>query len=177
MIGRLKFIQCYDIVVYYSIAVYDDDDQLITTNGSLFEDFIHHHQSSHKEQLNFILEWIQQIGNIKGALQQYFRFENDAGALPPPTRIAQNESVSSIQNIQILDFDMRLYCLRLNENVVILFNGGIKTENRAQDCTNVRGHFNQANILAQRITAAIINQEIEISDDDILYDDDFEINF
>ncbi len=130
----------------------------------------------------YIIDWINHIGNYEGAAINWFRSENDAHARPPPTSVARRlqqglDDYINYDLIEITGFDLRLYCLRLSDSVVILFNGGIKTTNRAQDCPNVREDFRIANILSKKITNAIINKEIEVSEDDILYDDDFEIFF
>ena len=40
--------------------------------------------------------------------------------------------------------DLRLYCHWVSENIIILYNGGIKTVRAAQDCPNVSKHFYNA---------------------------------
>ncbi len=164
------------MVVYYSVVIGNED--ATSEDKSIYEMFLEHHTPVCPEKLNYLISCINFIGDRKGALQQYFRLENDASALPPPTNVAKKELVSIInEDIEVSGFDLRLYCLRLNDNVVILFNGGIKTTDYPQDCPNVRRHFNMANTLAKKITEAITDNEIEVSEDDILYDNDFEIIF
>lgn len=181
MIGKLKLIQLNDKVAYYSVTLFDDNDKLISENGSMFEDFRESHKYVCIKKLTYVIDWINQIGD-EGATEDWFRQENDAHALPPPTGIVLRKqqglvSFLDFDSIEVVGFDLRLYCLRLNNNVVILSNGGIKTTNQAQDCPNVSRHFRQANILSKKITDAIVNNEIEVSKDDILYNDDFEIIF
>ena len=63
--------------------------------------------------------------------------------------------------------------MRVSDNVVFLFNGDIKTANKAQDCDNVRPHFRQANKLSALIDKAFFDREIQWNDDytDILLED------
>jgi hypothetical protein len=58
---------------------------------------------------------------------------------------------------------------------VILFGGGIKTADKAQDCPNVGSHFKLANKLAEAIDEAIKQGDIDLLDDDLAYDDDLEM--
>src|SRR5690606_33471069 len=73
----------------------------------------------------------------------------------------------------------RLYCYRLSERVVFLFDGDVKTADAAQDCPQVRPHFRMANQLARAINEAFKQQDIEWNDDcsDIIYDEDFLLIF
>ncbi len=70
-----------------------------------------------------------------------------------------------------------MYCLRANENVVILFNGDIKTTQYPQDCPNVKLHFKQANQLTKAIDAAFREKEIRWIEDGTLisFDNDFKL--
>ena len=86
------------------------------------------------------------MGKQTGAKENYFRFENVATALPP--RFIELENA------------LRLYCHRLNDHVVFLFNGGIKTALKVQDCNNVKHHFKLANQLAVAIDRLLKENEI-----------------
>lgn len=87
----------------------------------------------YKEQFERLLSWLEIIGNdSRGADADLFRQERICVALPPPKKHLASR------------IDLRLYCHRVNEHVVILFNGGIKTANNAQDCPNVSRHFYNA---------------------------------
>ncbi len=128
--------------------------------------------------------WIKEIGNKYGAKEFYFRNEaetSNTGALPPqgvdrePTYIEFNEETGKDEN---RPNNLRLYCFRANDHVVFLFNGDIKTANRAQDCDNVRPHFRLANTITTAIERCFGN-EINWNDDltDIIIDDNFELNW
>jgi len=71
--------------------------------------------------------------------------------------------------------NIRLYCLRANENVVFLFNGSIKTTKKAQDCPNVKNHFTLANQLTKAINTAFAEKSIVWNNDFTLIN--FSIDF
>lgn len=170
--AKIILVQRFNKVNYYSVSIDDED--------SLFRQFITKHTAIDRVKLNHILEWIKIIGNKTGAYEQYFRNESetaDTRALPPkgkdrePVYIEIDESGIE-QNI---GNDLRLYCMRINEHVVFLFNGDIKTAKKAQDCDNVRHHFRMANKLTALIDRALIEKEIKWNENctDIIVEDGF----
>jgi hypothetical protein len=101
----------------------------------------------------------KKIGDEMGALDYFFRFENAAQALPP-SRIYKVEDLI----INFGNFPLRLYCLRISEALVVLFNGGEKTANTAQGGKTSMA-FQEANIFATRILKALREKDIYISAD------------
>jgi hypothetical protein len=171
--AEIILVQQYNRVSYYSV--------LINGDISLFRKFFNKHSVENKEKFYHILAWIAKIGDKVGAYETYFRNEannGDARALPPggvdnePTYIEINQLTNEEQNSSN---DLRLYCMRANESVVFLFNGDIKTAETAQECGNVKPHFELANKLTTLIDKAIIQREIRWNTDftDIIVEDDF----
>jgi hypothetical protein len=120
------------------------------------EKFFLNYESESKLKVEF-QELVQfvfvKIGDELGAKEYFFRFENDAQALPPTGKIGRE--VGILAN----PFPLRLYCSRINEHIVVLYNGGRKTSRTAQaGDTNV--HFREANIFAKRLWKAIEDGEI-----------------
>ncbi len=99
------------------------------------------------------------IGDEQGAKEIYFRFENMAHALPPPGKYKVDEMIINYGN-----FPLRLYCLRVSEKLVILFNGDEKTSKNAQD-GKTRTDFYNANQFAKRIIEAFNDETIYVSPD------------
>jgi len=167
----IKFIKEYNKVVYYSIVVNGDED-----HASIFEGFIDKQSVVNKEKLNHILTWLKEIGNRYGALPHFFRHEKGATALPPP---GVNREPCYIEEDHTASNNLRLYCHRLNEHVVILFDGDVKTTDQAQDCPQVATHFNFANTLALAIDNALKEGDIEWDDAymDIVYEQNLKIVF
>jgi len=88
---------------------------------------------------------------------------SDTSALPP---VGKDRKPHYIENGKSKNNNLRLYCLRANENVVFLYSGGLKTTQKAQDCPNVKKHF----ILANQLTKAI---DTAIKDSDIVWNEDY----
>ena len=156
--ARIKPIVQFREVSYYSVCMNDNEI-------SLFDNFITFHEEQNKEKLNHILTWIQTIGNKYGAQSQYFRSEafiSDTAALPPN---GKNRKPCYTESGEAKSNNLRLYCLRANEHVVFLFNGDLKTNEKAQDCPKVKGHFMLANQLTLAIDKAFKEKVIQWNED------------
>lgn len=131
--------------------------QFENTEVNEFFDFLNRMEDIEEleDDLSNLLVWLEEIGENYGAQKRFFRNEAwiaDVQALPPPRKQMQ------IKEIEV--DNLRLYCLILNEHVVFLFNGGIKTTDKAQDCPNVGAYFKQANQLALKIDQLIKSGDI-----------------
>ncbi|MBZ9630982.1 hypothetical protein LB465_09335 [Salegentibacter sp. LM13S] len=168
--ARIKPIARYNKVSYYSLVINDN-------NLSLFEEFVAVQTESNKSKLNHILSWIKIIGIKYGAQPHHFRSEAaiaDTSALPPkgvkrePAYIEKGKKANNM---------LRLYTFRLNENVVFLFSGDLKTSRYAQNCPNVSSHFSLANKLTAAIQAALEEKEIRWIEDftQIEFEQDFKL--
>ena len=154
----------FDKVKYYSVKFEDND---VTE----FEDFLNRMEDlpEIEDDLNNLLVWIEEIGQNYGAQRKFFRDEGyggDVSALPPKAKEMY------LKKVEVAD--LRLYCLRANEHVVIFFNGGIKTKQKAQACPNVGPYFKQANRLAIKIDQLF--QQREITWNSTFTDIDFDEN-
>ena len=99
------------------------------------------------------------IGNDYVAKEEFFRFENKAQALPP----TGNYQIGEI-TINYGNFPLRLFCLRISDNLVVLFNGGEKTNQKAQS-SKISMAFIEANLFAEKILKALNDKTIFISND------------
>jgi hypothetical protein len=145
--------------------------------SSLFEEFIKQHSQKNKEKLKHVLDWIKLIGNKYGAQNHLFRSEAfiaDAAALPPT---GKDRKPCYTESGEVKANNLRLYCLRANEHIVFLFNGDLKTANKAQKCPNVKEHFLLANQLTKVIDEAFKEGEIQWNDDLtlLIYSDDLKL--
>ena len=156
-------------VTYYTVKFENE-------KYSEFEKFILKHQSNesiHNEYQD-LLSLIERLGKEIGAKPRYFRPERNAQAFPPNW----NELTKQERKLHVTyQHNLRLYCMRINDEIVFLFNGGIKTSGHisAQQCKNVRQFFNMANQLAEGIENAIKNREIIPSEMTLGVDNDFEL--
>ncbi len=100
-------------VTYYTIRLNSDKKTEI-------EKFVDRFQNSdYKFDLDVILTLLKIIGNERGAQDRFFRPEKQAHALP------SRNALNSI-NAKSTDFPLRLYYIRLNDQIVILGGGGVK---------------------------------------------------
>ena len=123
-------------VVHFYTVIFDDEDLYE------FEKFQDTDFPEHTKELEIMYAVIEEMQQ-RGAKLYYFKEENAANAIP---KVTQNIIYANKK-----DFGIRLYCIRLTDNVVILLNGGIKTKKLPIDCPNVRQHFNNAIKIAKRL--------------------------
>jgi len=81
--------------------------------------------------LQVIKRWIEKIGE-NGALERYFKPEGKALAIPVPPPKS----------------DLRLYCFRVSDQILILGNGGLKTSKKVKDSPDAYPHFQLMNSVA-----------------------------
>ncbi|MEI7463433.1 MAG: hypothetical protein WCK03_03500, partial [Candidatus Taylorbacteria bacterium] len=110
-----------------------------------------------QELVDFVF---RKIGDDTGALQIYFRFEDSAHALPPSGKHTVEEITLNFDN-----FPLRLYCLRISENLVVLFNGSEKTSQSAL-AGKTSMTFTEANQFASKILEALYQKTIYITADE-----------
>lgn len=127
--------------------------------ANLFERFVLRHREDEEieEEFKDLMAWLERLKRT-GAEAHLFRHEQRAEALPPRAKY--------------LDFNygknLRLYCMRLSDRALFLFDGGIKTAQRAQDCPNVRQAFKEANELSEAIERMRRDRDLEMDQEDRL---------
>jgi hypothetical protein len=119
-----------------------------------------------KEYFQELAKFLSQIiADEDGALTDYFRDEREAEGLPPK-KVVKKENVTFF----CINYPLRLYCLRINEQIVVLFNGDEKTSDVAQD-GKTSMTFYEAQGFATRIKKAYDKREFEFgqTDEIIIY--------
>lgn len=110
-----------------------------------------------REKLDDLLAFLfVKIAEDTGALPAFFRQEDIAQALPPSKSYTVGEVL-----INYSEFPLRLYCLRISNQLVVLFNGGEKTSRSAQGGKTATS-FRDAQQFAARIDKALQNKDVEI---------------
>ncbi|MGB3183797.1 MAG: hypothetical protein WBB45_20560 [Cyclobacteriaceae bacterium] len=97
-----------------------------------------------KKHVEEIVSWLRKIGE-NGALERYFRNEKAGKAIP------------------ITKSGLRLYCHRVNDNILILGNGGKKTSQKAQDSPDAYPHFSFINSFIKEFNRKLRNGDISVS--------------
>lgn len=114
------------------------------------------YKESAQELLSFVL---LAIGENHGAVDELFnRNENEVDGLPAQGKI----------NIRELDyhypnFPLRLYALKITENIVVLFNGG-KKDGKTNQTSSLHFNWVSACNYAKRIIAAINDKTILVNE-------------
>ncbi|MEN9458527.1 MAG: hypothetical protein RL135_1105 [Bacteroidota bacterium] len=130
----LKFIRIEELstrlVGFYTVQV---EGEVL----SEFEKFDAKTFSENQKDFDRIYSILLRMGE-REAKPYYFRTENGANAIPG-LRDVSNEEIEKSP-----DYGIRLYCVRLTNNLVILLNGDVKTHLKPKQCPNVRKHFDFA---------------------------------
>ena len=120
----------FRLVTYYTIRI---QAEALSETDKFFERFMN---SPYAQDLGNIKYWLKdKIGEERGASERYFRPEKKAHALPPPIPAS----------------NLRLYCWRCNDGVVLLGNGGVKTSKKAKDSPDCYPHFELMNAVVGEI--------------------------
>jgi len=160
----------FNKVTYYTVKFEDEShnefQKFIIKNGS--DKKIHN-------EFNDLLSLIKRLGDKIGAKERYFsRKEKKAEALPPDwKKLSHGERMLHVK----YQNNLRLYCMRINDELVFLFNGGVKTPGNitAQECNVVRKYFNMANQLAKAVETAIKDKEIILNGMKLEIEEDYEL--
>ena len=99
----------------YSIVIGDNNDnEMMTFLNSLIT-------QKRQEDAKQIVNQLTKIGE-NGAYERYFRYEGK-----------KTDRVCALPGHYMIKSDCRLYCLRLNDSIIIIGNGGIKTTKTYQE--------------------------------------------
>ena len=149
------------VCTFYTVKWDSDEDDLLSESDKFFETYAVPKHSLEEKGLQLLRLITESIGNKYGATNDFFdRIENNAQALPP----RPNATVEEIKDLGI-NFPLRLFCYRVSEHIVILFNGGIKDGRTVQESSNVNLKFNEAQTFVKRIEEALRTEMIKISND------------
>lgn len=114
---------------------------------------------THEEELNLLYAAIEAMRK-KGAKNHYFKQEEHAYYLPVVD--------TAIKEANTKDFGIRLYCCWLRPDLLILLNGGIKTQRNPMDCPNVSNHFKTAESIGRKLDNYIQSGMLDLSKQDAL---------
>lgn len=150
------------ICTFYTVRkIVGSSSDSFSEADSFFETYTERENPFQEQAFQLFHLITESIGNKYGAIDDFFdRTENYAQALPPKPK----QRVEEIKNLGI-NFPLRLFCLRITEKIVVLFNGGIKNAENAQQ-SDLSGKFFEAQEFAKRILQALYDKTIEISEDE-----------
>jgi len=123
--------------------------------------------TNHLEERDILYTVLNEM-KWRGAKRFFFKPEGPASALPRITALQADKNP--------YDFGLRLYCVWINENAVVLLNGGIKTKHDPLQCPNVKDHFSRAKKIAQKIDRGLKDNLIIFSKNGVRVDESFDFD-
>lgn len=157
----LQLYRRYERVTYYTVSV---EGKTYTE----FDDFLHKivQKPERNKELEHLVHFLGKVGGV-GAHDRFFKDEDSASRFMP-----WNKKFVSEFNY----FGLRLYCLKINERIVIIFNGCEKTAQVVKNCRNCSMIFREANQFARKIQQAIRDGDITVESDRLIFEHDFILN-
>lgn len=156
----------------FELEIWDDETERVTFYTVRWQDsefsetdkFFDKHDKIDPEAAQKLLSLlIDAIGTDHGAVDAFFnRSEDGVFGLPPKGQLTVDEITFYYPH-----FPLRLYALRIHnrEDLVVLFNGGIKTSQTNQDSRDLNLKFREAVAFGRRIEQALMEGMIVIDED------------
>jgi hypothetical protein len=155
----------------FELEIWDNEGDKVTFYTVHFQDsklsetdkFFDKYEKTEKQavqELSVLL--LDSIGTDHGAVEAFFnRPEDGVSGLPPKGRITVDEV-----KFHYPKFPLRLYALRINdrEDLVVLFNGGVKSSEANSQSPDLNMKFLEAKALGKRIEQAIHEKTIIIDE-------------
>jgi hypothetical protein len=149
------------ICTFYTVRWVTVDDDAAAETDRFFDTYAVPEHPLEEKALQLFRLITESIGNRYGAINDFFdRIVNRAQELPPKPK----PWVEEINDLGI-NFPLRLFCYRVTESIVILFNGGIKESQATQESKSLRMKFYEAQTFVKKIEEALQSEIIEITDD------------
>lgn len=156
----------------YSVRQDVDDENSYTEADKFFEKYGQSENSDIKEAAQLLLRFlVNEICKVHGAKVELFN-RNESKAQALPYIVDRGSSQIFELNYFYKNFPLRLYCYRISDSIIVLFNGGIKSSDTAQGSPDVSFKFYEAQSYVSKIESAIIDKIITIEDSQIIFDDD-----
>lgn len=127
-------------VRFYTVK-FEDEKQ------NQLDQFFSTYENGYSESIWDLKQWIGNIGERFGATNNWFRPEDNVSALPPPSNIVKKVDFKMKDS----ESQLRLYCIVLSEEVVILINGGIKESQLTQKSPTCWNQYMFASNIAKQI--------------------------
>ncbi len=155
MKSEVKIVRIKDFdfakVRYYTLEFEDDSQEV--------KKFFDKYQEEYSKSVSYIKMWIAEIGEKYGAEERFFRPEDNAGALPPPSPLLRRLD----KEFDKENLSLRLYCIVLSPEIVILVNGGIKESQATRDSPSCWKEFQFVSNIASQLGRLIKQGHLTIN--------------
>lgn len=149
------------VCTFYTVKWVTDNENAPSETDKFFDTYaVPEHPLEEEAQKLFQLI-VESIGDKYGATNDFFdRTVNKANELPPKPK-------NRVEEIHAMGthFPLRIFCFRVSETIVILFNGGIKESRTTQESKTLSMKFYEAQTFVKRLEEAFYFDLIEITDD------------
>ena len=149
----IELIEEHNAVNLYSIHLNDEE---LSELERFFEKFPE--GCDYDEDIDTIISWIDKIGEI-GALERYFRHEGKFG--------------DGVSAIPIETSNLRLYCIRLSDKILIFGNGGVKDCKTWQESETLAEYVATLMDTSRFIASRVANGTLYIVDKELIGNLDF----
>lgn len=144
----IELIEEHDAVNFYSIQM---DDEALSELERFFQKFPQ--GCPFDEDVDTIIAWLDKIGET-GALERYFRYEGRYG--------------DGVSAIPIETSNLRLYCIRLSDRILIFGNGGVKDCAAWQDNAALTKYVEMLVDTSRFITSRFANGTLYMVDKELI---------
>ncbi|MDE6279448.1 MAG: hypothetical protein K2M05_05695 [Paramuribaculum sp.] len=144
----IELIEEHDNVNFYSVHL---DEEELSELERFFEKFPE--GCDYDEDIDIIIAWLDRIGEV-GALERYFRYEGRFG--------------DGVSAIPIETSNLRLYCIRLSDKILIFGNGGVKNTAAWQDSETLSEYVETLVDTSRFISSRLTNGTLYIVDKEII---------
>lgn len=144
----IELIEEHDAVNFYSIHLCEEE---LSELERFFEKFPE--GCPYDEDVDTIIAWLDKIGET-GALERYFRYEGRFG--------------DGVSAIPIDTGNLRLYCIRLSDKILIFGNGGVKDSATWQECETLAEYVETLVDTSRFISSRLANGTIYLIDKEII---------
>lgn len=144
----IELIEEHDAVNFYSIHL---DEEELSELERFFEIFPE--GCDFDEDIDTIIAWLDIIGE-NGALERYFRYEGRYG--------------DGVSAIPIDTGNLRLYCIRLSDKILVFGNGGVKDSAKWQESETLAEYVEMLVDTSRFISSRLSNGTLYIIDKDLI---------
>ncbi|WP_289754164.1 hypothetical protein [uncultured Duncaniella sp.] len=144
----IELIEEHEAVNFYSIHL---NTKELSELECFFEKFPE--GCAYDEDIDTIIAWLDHIGE-RGALKRYFRHEGKFG--------------DGVSAIPIETSNLRLYCIRLSDKILIFGNGGIKDTSTWQESETLSDYVETLVDTSRFIASRLANGTLYIVDKEII---------
>lgn len=144
----IELIEEHDAVNFYSIHM---DEEALSELERFFVKFPE--GCPFDEDIDTIIAWLDKIGRT-GALERYFRYEGRFG--------------DGVSAIPIETSNLRLYCIRLSDRILIFGNGGVKDYAKWQDSEALTEYVETLVDTSRFIASRLANGTLYMVDKEII---------